>query len=61
LLKDKGLTINGAKKILKDVNMRSIDVNINKGIYKPTDTKTKSVKDKLNKILKIVKDLKKFK
>ena len=61
LLKDKGLTINGAKKILKDVNMGSIDVNINKGIYKPTDTKTKSVKDKLNKILKIAKELKKFK
>tara|TARA_Y100000590_G_scaffold399135_1_gene482057 strand:- start:2036 stop:2434 length:399 start_codon:yes stop_codon:yes gene_type:complete len=61
LLKDKGLTINGAKKILKDVNMRSIDVNINKGIYKPTDSETKTVKVKLNKILKIIKELKKFK
>ena len=61
LLKDKGLTINGAKKILKDVNMGSIDVNINKGIYKPTDSETKTVKVKLNKILKIIKELKKFK
>ena len=61
LLKDKGLTINGAKKILKDVNMGSIDVNINKGIYKPTNTETKTVKVKLNKILKIIKELKKYK
>ena len=29
--------------------------NINKCIYKPTDSETKTVKVKLNKILKIIK------
>ena len=36
LLKEKGLTINGVKKILNNPNNQSIDQNDALGIYKPT-------------------------
>ena len=61
LLKEKGLTINGAKKVLDNVDMESVDVNISKGIYKRSNDNTKTIKNKINKILKIAKELKKFK
>ena len=61
LLKDKGLTINGVKKILNDPNRQSIDHNMSLGIYKPDLKNTKILKEKVNKISKIIKELKKFK
>ena len=61
LLKEKGLTINGVKKILNNTKTHSLDDNVNLGIYKPDLESTKNIKDKINKIYKIVKELKKFK
>ena len=60
-MKDKGLTINGVKKILNDPNRQSIDHNISLGIYKPDLKNTKILKEKVKKISKIIKELKRFK
>ena len=57
-LKEKGLTINGVKKILNNQDIRSLDDNINLGIYKPDLKTTKIVKDRIKKISKIIKELK---
>ena len=61
LLKEKGLTINGVKKLLEGKNLESIDDSTNFGVYKPTNKSTKIIKDKLKNISKIIKDLKKLK
>ena len=61
LLKDKGLTINGVKKILNNPKSHDLDDNINLGIYKSYFKNTKKIKDKVNKIYKIINELKKFK
>ena len=61
LLKEKGLTINGAKKILNSSDTHSIDDNINIGINKSDLNKTKIIKNKIKNIYKIIKELKKFK
>ena len=61
LLKDKGLTINGAKKILNDPELHNLDDDINSGVYKPYFKNTKTIKDKVNKIYKIITELKKLK
>jgi DNA-binding transcriptional MerR regulator len=61
LLKEKGLTINGVKKILDNEKMESIDDNPNLGIYKQNLKNTQLIKDKVKKISKIIKDLKKYK
>ena len=61
LLKEKGLTINGVKKLLEGKNLESIDDSINYGVYKPTNKSTKIIKEKLKNISKIIKDLKKIK
>jgi len=61
LLKDKGLTINGVKKILNQKDITSIDDNINFGVYKPGINKTKIMKSKIKNISKIIKELKKLK
>ena len=59
LLKDKGLTINGVKKILNsNETLSSIDGKTNLGLYKPN---LKTAKDKIKKIKKIVAELKEFK
>ena len=60
LLKEKGLTINGVKKILNNPDIRSLDDNMNFGIYKSDLKKTKNIKDKIKKISKIISELKKF-
>ena len=44
LLKERGLTINGAKKILNSTDTHSIDDNINIGINKSDLNKTKIIK-----------------
>ena len=61
LLKERGLTINGAKKILNSSDTHSIDDNINIGINKSDLNKTKIIKNKIKNIYKIIKELKKFK
>ena len=61
LLKEKGLTINGVKKILDDKKGHSIDDSINLGVYKPDLKTTKLIEDKVKNIAKIIKELKKLK
>jgi len=61
LLKEKGMTISGVKKILAGKQLESIDDSVNFGVYKPTNKSTKVIKDKLNNISKIIKELKKIK
>ena len=61
LLKEKGLTINGVKKILNNSQTRSLDDNMNFGVYKSGLTSTKNIKNKIKKISKIVRDLKEYK
>ena len=58
LLKDKGLTINGVKKILNNSRTRSLDDNIDLGLYTTDLKNTKKIKDKVNNIYKIIKELK---
>ena len=58
LLKEKGLTINGVKRILNNPELDAIDPNIDLGIYK-TNLKTKEIiEKKIKKIAEIIKDLK---
>ena len=61
LLKEKGLTINGVKKILNHKESHSIDDSINLGVYKPYLKSTKIIKDKAKNISKIIKQLKDLK
>ena len=61
LLKEKGLTINGVKKILNKNDSQSIDELVNLGVYKSSSKPTKAIKDKIKKISKIVKELRKIK
>ena len=61
LLKKRGLTINGVKKILNNPGSHSLDENINLGVYKPNLESTKIIKNKIKKISNIIKELKKFK
>ena len=58
LLKEKGLTIIGVKKILNEKKSHSIDDYANFGVYNPTIKSTKVIKDKLKNISKIIKQLK---
>ena len=58
LLKEKGFTINGVKKILNNQDIRSLDDDMNLSIYKPDLKTTKIVKDRIKKISKIIKELK---
>ena len=61
LLREKGLTINGVKKILDDKNMHSIDDSPNLGVYKRDIKTTKVIKNKVKNIVKIIKELKNLK
>jgi len=61
LLKDRGLTINGAKKILNRPKSDSIDDDLNLGINTSNINTTKVIKNKIKNISKIVKELKKIK
>ena len=61
LLKEKGLTINGVKKILNNPEIQSLDDNMNLGVYKPNLQNAKIIKDKIKNISKIISELKKFK
>ena len=61
LLKEKGLTINGVRKILTNLKSNSLDDNVNLSVYKTDFKTTKNIKDKVNKIHKIIKELKRIK
>ena len=61
LLKEKGLTINGVKKILSNPEIHSLDDNMNLGVYKPDLQTAKVIKNKVKKISKIIRELKEFK
>ena len=61
LLREKGLTINGAKKILNIAKTHSLDDDMNIGINKTDLDRTKVIKNKINNISRIIKELKKFK
>jgi len=61
LLKKKGLTISGVKKLLDKSETHSIDATPDYGVYKPDLLSSKSIKDKIRNISKIVKELKKIK
>ena len=58
LLKEKGLTINGAKKMLNDTESHSLDDSINLSVYKTGLKTTKVIKEKIINISKIIKELK---
>ena len=60
LLKQKGLTINGVKKILNKSKTDYIDENIESGVYKSKLKNTKEIKNRLKKISKIISELKKL-
>ena len=61
LLKEKGFTFSGVKRILKKTEGHSLDDSVNLGVYKSENKSNKIIKDKIKKISKIVKELKKLK
>ena len=61
LLKERGLTINGAKKLLSGHDSDLLDDSTNLGVYRPGSNSTKAVKDKIKNIYKIIKELKNLK
>ena len=61
LLREKGMTINGVKKILNDKDMHSIDDSSNLGVYKRDIKTSKAIKNKVKNIVKIIKELKNLK
>tara|TARA_B100001123_G_C14329996_1_gene638733 strand:- start:36 stop:440 length:405 start_codon:yes stop_codon:yes gene_type:complete len=61
LLKEKGLTVVGVKRILNNKEGHSLDDAINLGVYNPGLETTKIIKDKLKNISKIVKEIKNLK
>ena len=61
LLKEKGLTINGAKKILNTIKTDHLDDDMDIGINRPDLNRTKVIKSKVKNISKIIKELKKLK
>jgi DNA-binding transcriptional MerR regulator len=61
LLKEKGLTINGVKKILNNPQSQLLDGSSNLGINKPYFKSTNEIKEKIKKITSIIKELKKYK
>ena len=61
LLKEKGLTINGVKKILNNKESPSLDDAANLGVYNSGLKATRVIKDKIKNISKIVKELKNLK
>jgi len=58
LLKEKGLTINGVKKMLDGKQSQLLDDGANLSVYKPSLKTTKIIKEKIKNISKIIKELK---
>ena len=61
LLKEKGLTISGVKKVLNDTDSHYLDDYINLSVYKPDSKSTKVIKEKIRNILKIINEIKNLK
>ena len=61
LLKEKGLTISGVKKMLDSTESHSLDDSINLSVYKSGLKTTKVIKEKIKNISKIIKELKNLK
>ena len=61
LLKEKGLTISGVKRILNMPERDLIDDDINFGINRSNKNTAKLIKNKVRNISKIIEDLKKLK
>ena len=61
LLKEKGYTINGVKKLLNTTDLDALDANVDLSIYKPVLDVSTNFKTKVKKISKLVKELKKYK
>ena len=61
LLKEKGLTIIGVKKILSNPKTQHLDENIKLSLYRPELKNSYIIKNKLKNISKIIKELKKLK
>ena len=61
LLKEKGLTIIGVKKILNENQTSYLDGDINLGVYNSTIKTTEKIKNKIKNISKIIKELKDLK
>ena len=61
LLKEKGLTVNGVKKILNSKKNDILDDDMILGINRPDINRGKLIKDKIDNIYKIIKELKKIK
>ena len=61
LLKEKGLTTDGVKKILDNPKGHTLDDNMNLGVYKQSLETTKIIKNRIKKISNIARELKKFK
>jgi len=61
LLKEKGFTVNGVKKILNEDENHSIDDAVNLGVYKQDLKSSKAIKEKIKNISKIIKELKNLK
>ena len=61
LLKERGLTIKGVKKILNQSKSASLDANIGQGVYKHGLESTNIIKSKIKKISKIIEELKQLK
>ena len=60
-LKEKGLTINGVKKILDNKKNTTLDDNDNSSLYRQNLKVSKLIKNKVKKISKIVSELKDLK
>tara|TARA_B110001454_G_C12624230_1_gene394147 strand:- start:524 stop:922 length:399 start_codon:yes stop_codon:yes gene_type:complete len=61
LLKDKGFTINGVKKILANTDTDMLDANVDLSVYKSDLNVIKNFKNKVKKISNLIKELKSFK
>ena len=61
LLKDKGLTINGAKKILKNSKISANDDDINTSINTTNINTTDNIKKKIKNISRLINELKRIK
>ena len=58
LLKEKGLTISGVKKMLNDTKSHSLDDTMNLSVYKPGLKTSNVIKEKIRNISKIINELK---
>ena len=58
LLKEKGLTISGVKKMLNDTESHHLDDYVNLSVYKPGIKTTDVIREKIKNISKIINELK---